>query len=92
MAAFPERLCRCMVVNAPSWFNLIWRVISPYLAERTRAKIKVLTDHSEAAAELESCLGPKWVPEEYGGTCKEAFERYPVQEGLLAFVEKLQKQ
>jgi hypothetical protein len=81
-----------MVVNAPSWFNLIWRVASPYLAERTRAKIKVLTHDSEAAAELESCLGPRWVPEAYGGTCKEAYEQFPVQKGLLEFVEKLQKE
>jgi hypothetical protein len=89
MGAFPERLCRCMVVNAPSWFNLMWRLVSPCLAEKTRAKVQVLTSEQEVVEELGRSVGPDWVPAEYGGTCRLPYTQYPVQQQLNKYAAQL---
>lgn len=40
MAANPERSMKTLVINAPSWFNLMWKLVAPHLAESTRAKVQ----------------------------------------------------
>jgi hypothetical protein len=39
--AYPERLLRCLVVGAPTWFNILYRLIRPQLSPSTSAKVQV---------------------------------------------------
>lgn len=87
--ANPERMAKTLVVNAPNWFNLIWKMMSVHLSESTRAKVSVLTSPSAAAAELARHLGPDLVPAELGGSCQRHFDEYPAQKALLDLVRSL---
>ncbi|CAM9171543.1 unnamed protein product [Ectocarpus sp. 6 AP-2014] len=67
---YVERSNRMFIVNAPSYFSLIWRVIRPMLNERTQAKIGIInTDAKKIAAALLECIAPENLPRQYGGTC-----------------------
>ncbi|KAF6256637.1 CRAL-TRIO domain-containing protein [Scenedesmus sp. NREL 46B-D3] len=90
--AWPERLSRCLVLGTPSWFNMLYRMVRPHLSPNTRAKVQVMCDAGEAAAELARCLGPELVPKEYGGPCALPYHEYPAQKQLLQHVAKLQQQ
>lgn len=39
---YPEMLDKLIIVNAPSAFNVLWKVITPILSKRTQSKITVL--------------------------------------------------
>ena len=39
---YVERCHKTFVVNAPAWFGLSFRVVSPFLSARTRQKIRIL--------------------------------------------------
>lgn len=36
----PERLWKVFIVNPPSWFNILWKVISPLINPKTRDKVR----------------------------------------------------
>ncbi|EEC16094.1 conserved hypothetical protein, partial [Ixodes scapularis] len=38
---YPETLERCIIINAPSFFPVFWRLIRPFLTERTGNKIEI---------------------------------------------------
>jgi hypothetical protein len=40
-AHFPQRSNKMIVVNAPKWFNVLYKIISPLLRESTKAKIEI---------------------------------------------------
>ena len=40
-AMYPERMCRCFIINAPSFFTMLWRVMDPLLSERVKSKVAV---------------------------------------------------
>ena len=40
-AHFPQRANKTLVVNAPKWFNVMYKLISPLLRESTKAKIEI---------------------------------------------------
>eukprot|EP00624_Nannochloropsis_granulata_P002698 evm.model.NODE_23569_length_22012_cov_24.440624.6 len=39
------------ILNAPSWFNVLWKVIAPLLHENTRKKINILGRDHKAVLE-----------------------------------------
>lgn len=39
---YVERCHKTFVVNAPAWFGISFRVVSPFLSARTRQKIRIL--------------------------------------------------
>lgn len=51
--------------------------------------LQVCTTAAETVAELACCLGPEWVPAEYGGPCTRAYDEFPAQQALLQHVAKL---
>ena len=46
---YPERMYRCFVVNAPSFFAMLWRVMDPLLTERVKRKISIFRTVRPAA-------------------------------------------
>lgn len=89
--ANPERMAKTLVVNAPAWFNLVWKVVSPHLAESTRAKVSVLTTPAEARAELARHLPLEAAPAELGGRWLAPLDELPAQRALLEHVAALRK-
>ncbi|CAM9672586.1 unnamed protein product [Pylaiella littoralis] len=62
---YVERCHKTFVVNAPAWFGLSFRVVSPFLSARTRQKIRILGSDLSA---LQDEIDPQFLPVEYGGT------------------------
>ncbi|KAI8473652.1 MAG: CRAL-TRIO domain-containing protein [Monoraphidium minutum] len=86
---YPERMAKAIVVNAPGWFDMPWRVAQGMLDENTRSKVVLEWDTRKLLGVLGDVLGPENVPLEYGGPCAAALEEYPEMLRLDAFVAEL---
>eukprot|EP00903_Cladosiphon_okamuranus_P008970 g8582.t1 len=87
---YVERSNRMFIVNAPSYFSMIWRVIRPMLNERTQAKIGIInTDTKKIAAALLEYIAPENLPRQYGGTCPLDLGESEEEADLRAYVESL---
>ncbi|CAN0225643.1 unnamed protein product [Ectocarpus sp. 12 AP-2014] len=87
---YVERSNRMFIVNAPSYFSLIWRVIRPMLNERTQAKIGIInTDSKKIAAALLECIAPENLPRQYGGTCPLDLGESEEETDLRAYVASI---
>eukprot|EP00882_Tetradesmus_deserticola_P003015 GHRQ01003201.1.p2 GENE.GHRQ01003201.1~~GHRQ01003201.1.p2 ORF type:complete len:209 (+),score=101.09 GHRQ01003201.1:336-962(+) len=87
---YPERLHQAIILNAPSWFNVPWKMITSFLDANTRAKIVVVRSPGAALQQLSHHLhGEANVPVAWGGKCALPFEQYPGHRQLLQLVEKL---
>ncbi|XP_042146096.1 SEC14-like protein 2 [Ixodes scapularis] len=40
---YPETLERCLVINAPSFFPLFWKIIRPFVSEKTATKMEIFS-------------------------------------------------
>jgi len=40
-AHYPQRANKTLILNAPKWFNMLYKLISPLLRESTKAKIEI---------------------------------------------------
>jgi len=63
---YVERSSRLFIVNAPSWFSMMWKIIAPMLNENTRKKISILSSKDQTKALLE-LIDPQSLPARYGG-------------------------
>ncbi|CAO3609738.1 unnamed protein product [Cunninghamella blakesleeana] len=64
---YPETLHRLFVVNAPSAFLIMWKVIKPWLDQRTLDKVHILgKDYKEC---LLKYIDSDALPEFLGGSC-----------------------
>ncbi|OQS00525.1 serine protease family S09A [Thraustotheca clavata] len=66
---YPERLYKVFIVNPPSWFNIIWKAMSPLINPKTRDKINVVKGQKEIQKALLEYIDAENLPVEYGGTC-----------------------
>uniref|UniRef100_A0A7S1ZBV7 CRAL-TRIO domain-containing protein n=1 Tax=Trieres chinensis TaxID=1514140 RepID=A0A7S1ZBV7_TRICV len=64
---YPERAGTVFVINVPSFFHLIWKVIKPMLDPVTRQKIFILRGKEEIHNALKSKIPIENIPPEYGG-------------------------
>ena len=44
---YPQRAYKTLIVNAPPWFQQVYRMIAPLLRENTKAKIEILRRQSQ---------------------------------------------
>lgn len=65
---FPETLHCLIIINAPSWFNMAWKVIRRFLDARTAKKIEIYSDLSTGQARLLELVEKDQVPVSFGGT------------------------
>ncbi len=75
---YPERLASIIVINAPSFFASIYRLISPYIDPVTALKIKVL-DHNYHET-LQDLMDLSEIPPEYGGQAEDREWCWPYAE------------
>lgn len=54
---YPQRANKTLIVNAPKWFNVLYKIISPLLRESTKAKIEIHARGKKQDKALHSQLG-----------------------------------
>jgi len=65
---YPERSGCILVVNVPTYFKLIWRVVKRFADKKTLAKVKILRGKDEILETLLEFIPMENIPPEYGGT------------------------
>lgn len=65
---YPERGGKVLLINAPRWFKMIWRLIRPVVAKSTLNKIFILRGEEEIKRKLRENVPLDQIPREYGGT------------------------
>lgn len=68
MQSFPETLHCLLIINAPSWFGLIWSVIKKLIDPRTASKIEVFTNSKVGIARMNELIDETQIPSDYGGS------------------------
>eukprot|EP00752_Nemacystus_decipiens_P007295 g6527.t1 len=87
---YVERSNKMFIVNAPSYFSMIWRIIRPMLNERTQAKISIInTDTKKISAALLECIAPENLPRQYGGACSLDLGESEEETDLRSYVASL---
>ncbi|GMH55555.1 hypothetical protein TL16_g01935 [Triparma laevis f. inornata] len=66
---YPERAGKICVLNAPSWFSMLWNVIKLTLHPNTQKKVFILSA-SAAKKTMKTLIEHSSVPVEYGGILK----------------------
>ena len=64
---YPEILGRMFIINTPTLFSVAWKVIRPWLDERTQKKIS--TEGSKYQAKLLELVAAENLPDFLGGSC-----------------------
>lgn len=64
-AHYPERSYKIFVLNAPWWFNMVWKVLSPLMHANTRAKLTVCG--ASYMDKLEELIDINNIPVDIGG-------------------------
>ena len=63
---YPERAYVIFVVNAPSWFSWLWKMVKPMVHENTQKKVKILAKREILSGLLEH-VDISEIPIYYGG-------------------------
>ncbi|XP_037557711.1 SEC14-like protein 4, partial [Dermacentor silvarum] len=64
---YPETLKLGLLVNTPSFFPVFWKLIRPFLSERTAGKVKIFSRDGWLPSLLEY-VDPSQLPAQWGGT------------------------
>jgi hypothetical protein len=83
---YVERSYRMFIVNAPSWFSLIWKVVAPMLNENTRRKINILGRDYKPMLEY---IDTENLPTQYGGSDTSALGSSPEEDIFKKYIEDL---
>lgn len=92
-AHYPETLGKMFIINVPTFFQIAWALICPFLDERTQNKIEIISSESAWKKRLRECIDVDKLPVEYGGTLDARVfppsrtQKTPVDAGKT-FVEK----
>lgn len=66
---FPETLNKMMIINAPAFFTMTWKIVRGWIDERTASKIEVIgTDQKRILKKLSKIVDPSNLPADYGGS------------------------
>lgn len=66
---FPETLNKMMIVNAPAFFAMTWKIVRGWIDERTASKIEVIGHSPERIfKKLSKIVDPINLPSDYGGS------------------------
>lgn len=67
LECYPECYSKVLVVNAPSFFAVLWKMVKPFLPARTADKVKVESNKSAAKKKLHELIDPSVLPSFLGG-------------------------
>jgi hypothetical protein len=85
---YVERSNKLFIVNAPSYFSMLWRAVKPLLHANTLKKINVCPSGSHLQY-LSDTIDPINIPPEMGGTCPLKLGESEEEEAMRQFVDKL---
>ena len=54
---YPQRAHKTLIVNAPKWFHVLYKMVSPLLRESTKSKIEIYTRGKRQDKALKTWLG-----------------------------------
>jgi hypothetical protein len=77
-AHYPQRSYKTLLLNAPSWFGMLYKMFSPLLRESTKAKIEILSHGKHQTEKLRELLGDeclKYLPQELLETDKKKMKQ-----------------
>mmetsp|Transcript_61537 Transcript_61537/g.169102 ORF Transcript_61537/g.169102 Transcript_61537/m.169102 type:complete len:694 (-) Transcript_61537:218-2299(-) len=85
---YPERMYKTFVINVPSSFSFVWRLVAPMLDPNVREKVKIYKAN-EFKAPLLELVDADQLPERFGGTMKVSDEQpmylsMPIEKQLRA--------
>ncbi|KAI8103943.1 hypothetical protein M9435_006469 [Picochlorum sp. BPE23] len=88
---FPQRMHQCFLVNAPTWWSMAWRLISPMIPEKVRAQMQVFNkkNKDKAKAAMLEWMTEDELPIKYGGKSTATLETSPYEQELRHFVAGL---
>ena len=75
---YPERLATLFFIDAPFIFWGVWRIVSPFVPERTRAKLKFISGEA-GRDELRERMERSVLPKEWGGDA----ELVPIESAVI---------
>lgn len=64
---YPETLGKMFIINAPSAFPFVWRMVRIWLDPGVASKIQVMSGEREWFPVLSECIGLDNLPSDYGG-------------------------
>jgi len=65
---FPETLNKMVIVNAPGFFSMTWKLIRGWIDQRTASKVEVVgTGKEKLFKKLSNFIDPDELPSDYGG-------------------------
>ncbi|KAL2329398.1 hypothetical protein Fmac_022825 [Flemingia macrophylla] len=72
---YPEFVAKQIFINVPWWYLAFYRMISPFLTQRTKSKF-VFAGPSKSAETLFKYISPELVPVQYGGLSREGEQEF----------------
>lgn len=68
-ANYPETLARCIIINSPRIFALLFALVKPFLSQNTVDKISIFDSNENAWKKaIEEVVDLNQLPVRYGGT------------------------
>ena len=76
LTQFSYQICTCLdiqtlhclvLINAPSWFGLVWSVVKKLIDARTASKIEVFTNAKAGLDRMNELIDNSQIPSDYGG-------------------------
>lgn len=68
---YPETLGRLYIINTPSAFPMVWKMVKPWIDPVTASKIHILSSPREYEPALAEFIGVENLPANYGGLLPE---------------------
>ncbi|CAM9100515.1 unnamed protein product [Chrysoparadoxa australica] len=82
---YPSRSARTFVINVPSWFSMVFKLVKPLLDERIQAKLCIYG--AAYHQPLKEWVGEASLPTEYGGASEHALGLHPMEQELRSMAE-----
>ncbi|KAI3437934.1 hypothetical protein D9Q98_000378 [Chlorella vulgaris] len=88
---FPLRLHKAFLINAPSWWSVVWRLVSPLIDSKTRALMCLYSakDSEGAARAMLEYIDADVLPVEYGGSSEAGLYDSELEQQLWAHVSRV---
>lgn len=64
---FPETMSKMVVINAPRFFAMTWRLIKGWIDPRTAGKVDLISSRKEWEKRLKELVDEDQLPSDYGG-------------------------
>jgi hypothetical protein len=88
---YPQRLQRCFLINAPGWWAVAWKIISPIVPAKIRAQMSLYSksDQEHALKAMLEWIDEDIIPVAYGGKNEVPLFQCSMEIALKEYVDKL---